>query len=384
MSSKLSKVLRISLEDYIAKKGIVASPLPKPADSSEPAYFKRPIGSEMEIDDDENDNETKDTSVKVERIYDVVQVPTKKNSNPECRNFNSNEKKNGIHMRSSQENQISKKLTGASPLMTVKSVFDRNTEQLIGSLNENANFRNVDARNRINQRLMNNQGQRQKNNNYYSHQNKNKWNNTYRNQYGKNPNMMASFNPSFQRFSQRSSVPMNKRQIIDLRQCIEPSSSLQSQGTTGPLISNGPWRPPTQFAQPQLVTFADMLTQIGQTADNQNREMFANIIRNVMHNQHQQEPSAAMVPMMTAKNVSQMNSTELMPIAAQTLLNHITTVQQNFGPKYDMKLQKEIHTLQNKSLLYRSNGVVSIDGPGIGGEQVKPVTTDISMNMRFS
>lgn len=193
----------------------------------------------------------------------------------------------------------------------------------------------------------------------------------------KNANRTSGFMPNVH------GAQMNKNQIRDLRPFITPPSSMLPPHATA---GSGLWRPLTPLNQPrQLVTFADMLSQIGQAADSQNRDTFADVIRNVMHNQQQQQPPAALVPMIPADNFTRMNPTELMPFAAQTMLNHITTVQQNFGPKYDMKLQKEIHSLQGKSMFYGSNGVVvSSDGTGVDNERIKPMTTDLSMNMRFS
>ncbi|EAT38460.1 AAEL009654-PB [Aedes aegypti] len=437
MSAKLTQAINISLDDYIAKKGIVSSLRTKSVQASEANYFKRPMRSE--IDEEECDDllifedrngmeveeaENEDDMPPLVRNVDVTESTTEQikkeaedcgenrpsnvsiqlDNDRECRTFVTEERKRGIKNMPSQqwrlrrENQVSKKPAGVPPLTSIKAVFDRNTDRLIASLGENAKFHNDDARDRINQRLHQNNGgggrQRNQNRNGKNfHQNRNQGfqnrnfrNNNNRNQYGKNPNMVPSFNPNVDRLEQRNCTQMDKSQIRDLRPFITPPSSLQAQASVGSMVpTGGAWNQPGQMGQPQLVTFADMLNQIGRAADNQNREMFADVIRNVMRNQQQQQqPPAAMVPMMTPDTVSLMNPTELMPYAAQTLLNHITTVQQNFGPKYDMKLQKEIHALQGKSLLYRANGVVSMDGPGVGNDRVKPTTTDLSMNMRFS
>ncbi|XP_062542591.1 myosin-G heavy chain-like [Armigeres subalbatus] len=426
MASKLTQALNISLDDYIAKKEIVSSLRTKSVAAPEANYFKRPMRSD--VDDDDNDDliyedrngmdieqlETvEDDMPPLVRVTDSKEkimektdelgekrptnVSIQVDNDHRCRKFVTEEMKRGIrHMPSQQwrlrrENQVSKKPTGVPPLVSVKAIFDRNTDRLIASLGENAKFQNDDARNRMNHRLQNNNGGRQWNNNrnrnknYYNrnqgHQNRNQWNNN-RNQYGKNPNMAPSFNPNVDRFEVRNGTQMDKNQITDLRSFITPPSTMQSQAAAGSLMPGGFYNTPNQMSQPQLVTFADMLNQIGRVADNQNREMFASAIRNAMCNQ--QPSSASMVPMMTPESVSRMNPVELMPFAAQTLLNHISTVQQNFGPKYDMKVQKEIHALQGKSLLYRANGVVSMDGSGIEDDKVKPVTTDLSMNMRFS
>lgn len=450
MSSKLAQALDISLDDYIAKKGIVSSLRTKSVEAPEANYFKRPMRSEVDDEDADdilifedrngmeveevNGGEDDDDMPPLVRTTNVANSTQQQNgkggtcddddgeprpanvsiqldSDRECRTFVTEEKKRGIrHMPSQQwrlqrENQVSKKPPGVPPLMSVKAVFDRNTEALIASLGENAKFQNDDARDRINQRLGNNNGRQwnnnrnrnnsqqnrnnnrqNRNNNQQGRQNRN---NNNRNQYGKNPNMVASFNPTSERLDQRNSTQMNKNQIRDLRPFITPPSSLQSHAMAGSMVPSGSgWNPPNQMGQSQLVTFADMLNQIGQAANHQHRETFGDVIRNMMHNQQQQQQMqspASMVPMMTQESAARMNPTELMPFAAQTLLNHISAVQENFGPKYDMKLQKEIHTLQGKSLLYRANGVVSMDGPGLGNaDRVKPTTTDLSMNMRFS
>lgn len=437
MSAKLEQVLNCSLDDYIAKKGIVSSLRTKSVEASGANYFKRPLRSED--DDEETDDFFEDRNgMEVEEtnggeadddLPPLVRVATesgskadqgdsngsgetrptnvsiKLDSDRECRTFVTEEHKRGIkHMPSQQwrlrrENQVAMKPIGVPPLTTVKAIFDRNTEQLIASLGEHAKFHSDDARDRINQRLQNNNGRQWNNNNRNRsggfqqnrnnfQQNRNHRNNNIRNQYGKNPNMVASFNPNVDRLEQRSSTQIDKNQIRDLRPFITPPSSLQSQSTGAMVPIAGVWdQPPsTQMGQQQMVTFAEMLSQISRAADNQNRDMFADVIRNVVRTQQQQQqqPSAAMVPMMIPDNVSRMNSAELMPFAAQTVLNHISTVQQNFGPKYDMKVQKEIHALQGKTMLYRANGVVSMDGAGVGNERVKPTTTDLSMNMRFS
>lgn len=426
MTSKLIQALNISLDDYIAKKEIVASLRTKSVAASEANYFKRPIRSDVDDDnedliyEDRNGMEVEQGEIVEDDMPPLVRVtdsnekvmekteelaekrPTnvsiQVDNDHRCRKFVTEEMKRGIrHMPSQQwrlrrENQVSKKPAGVPPLVSVKAIFDRNTDRLIASLGENAKFQNDDARNRMNHRLQKNNGGRQWNNNrnrnknYYNrnqgYQNRNQWNNNNRNQYGKNPNMAPSFNPNVDRFEVRNGTQMDKNRITDLRSFITPPSTMQSQAAAGSLMPSGLYNAPNQMSQPQLVTFADMLNQIGRVADNQNREMFASAIRNAMCNQ--QPSSASMVPVMTPDSVSRMNPGELMPFAAQTLLNHISTVQQNFGPKYDMKVQKEIHALQGKSLLYRANGVVSMDGSGIEDDKVKPVTTDLSMNMRFS
>lgn len=413
--SKLAQVLNCSLDDYIAEKGIVSSLRPKPNGSSGESVFKRPMRSEMDDDDNEDDlvfedrlgdvMDTEDPPLSIIREVrqndegEIEEINEKKPTNVsiqldserECRTFTTEEKKRGITRLPSQqwrlrrENQVSKKPAGIPPLMSsVKAVFDRNTERLIASMNENAKFQNAEAKDRATHQFhnnkrqwKNNRNQNQFRNNGFQH-NRNNQNFFNRN----NANRPQGFVPNV------SSSQMNKSQIRDLRPYISSSSMppmLQAQTTAG----SGLWRPLANLDQPrQLVTFADMLSQIGQAADTRNRDQFADVIRNVMNiqqHQQQQQPPAALVPMMTAENFTRMNPTELMPFAAQTMLNHISTVQQNFGPKYDMKVQKEIHSLQGKPMFYGPNGVViSSDGTGVDNERVKPVSTELSMNMRFS
>lgn len=415
---KLTQALNISLDDYIAKKGIVSSLRQKSTDASGESHFKRPLRSEM--DDEENGDDlmfedrlgnpmdSEDPPLRDLKVTQYAQVedaeieeigyekkPTNVsihlNSERECRTFTTEEKKRGIKQLPSQqwrlrrENQVSKKPAGVPPLISVKAVFDRNTDQLIASLGENAKFQNVDAKDRATQQLQNNKRQwnnnRQRNQNqnrnrYHGFQNRNNQNNN--NRYNANrPSGPSAFIPNV------SGAQMDRNQIRDLRPFISPPSSmLQPPATAG----SGLWRPHAPLEHPrQLTLFADMLNQIGQAADSQNRNAFASVIRNVMQQQQLPQQQQPLVPMMTAENFNRMNSTELMPFAAQTMLNHITTVQQNFGPKYDMKVQKEIHSLQGKPMFYGSNGVViSSDGTGVDNELVKPVTTDLSMNMRFS
>ncbi|XP_053682965.1 uncharacterized protein DDB_G0287625-like [Sabethes cyaneus] len=407
MSSKLQHVLNCSLDDYIAEKGIVASIRPQPNASASASSFKRQLRSEEEEDENEDDRffedrtgmdvtlspQTQESSPAVEMKEDATEdtnggdaeMTVQLDTDSEQRTFVTEEFKRGIkHMPSQQwrllrQNQVWNKPSGIPPL---KAIFDRNTEQLIASFGENAQFPNADARNRINQRLnnqrFNNNFNRNKNRNGHHNNNRKNWNNRNRNQYGKNPYMIPSFNPNVDKIENRGNAPTmangNDNQVRDLRTFITPPSSLLSVGGLGQ-----PQAIPS-LGQPQLVTFADMLNRIGQVSTVQERDTFTDVIRNVMRTQQQQQ-SAAMMPSVNPQNMSQ---NELMPFAAQTLLNHISTVQQNFGPKYDMKVQKEIHTLQGKTMFYRSSGVVSADGPGITNERVKPVTTDLSMNMRFS
>ncbi|XP_055533268.1 putative mediator of RNA polymerase II transcription subunit 24 [Wyeomyia smithii] len=410
MSSKLQQALDCSLEDYIAEKGIVSTLRPQQNGSTKPGYFKRPLRSETEEDENEDDRffedrngmdvtpstqskesltaiEAKEQSSEETNAADV-DMTLQLDTNTEQRTFVTEEFKRGIkHMPSQQwrllrQNQVWQKPSGVPPL---KAMFDRNTEQLIASFGENAQFRNADARNRINQKFNNQRNNRnfnQQNNRNNNGNNRRNWNNRNRNQYGKSPYMVPSFNPNVEKMEHRSNTQIvnnngNGNQVQDLRTFITPPSSLQS------FAGQGLNRPGPSFGQPQLVTFADMLNRIGQASTMQDRDTFTDVIRNVMRTQQQQQASA-MMPAMNPESFSRMSSNELMPFAAQTLLNHISTVQENFGPKYDMKVQKEIHTLQGKTMFYRSSGVVSADGPGINGEHIKPVTTDLSMNMRFS
>ncbi|XP_058461736.1 probable serine/threonine-protein kinase DDB_G0267686 [Malaya genurostris] len=402
MSSKLKQALDISLEDYIAEKGIVSSIRPMPSTSTKVGYFKRQLRSENEDDENEDDLFVEDRNgtlpiVSQESIgsdsaeQQSVDVEMKIQQDSGCsegvRTFITEEHKRGIKYIPSQQwrlqrqNQVSKKPSGVPPLMTLKTVFDQNTEQLIASLGENAKFSNSDARSRINQKFSHSWNKNFTHNNNNNFNNRRFRNNRNRNQYGKNPNMAPSFNPSIHKIEQRANTQLNNNHVKDLRAFITPPSSFLSQAPVTPGIACT-WNNPNAFGQPQLVTFADMLNRIGQASTVQDRDTFTDVIRNVMRTQYQQQ--SAMIPTMNPENFSQMTSNELMPFAAQTLLNHISTVHQNFGPKYDMKVQKEIHNLQGKTLFYRSSGVVSADGPGIANEKVTPVTTDLSMNMRFS
>lgn len=414
--AKLEQALNISLDDYIAKKGIVSTLRPKASQSpSSPgeSHFKRPLRSDMEEDDDNADDliledrqgdptlmDTEDPPLPIVREIsnageEIEEIDTEKkptnvsiqlDSERECRTFTTEEHKRGIKQMPSQqwrlrrENQVSKKPAGVPPLISVKSIFDRNTDELIASMNEHTRFQDADAQNRATQQLRNNRRHWNNSNNNRGqyNQNRNRFNNGFQNRnnynnHRRNGNRHSGFMPNV------SGSQMDKSQIKDLRPFISHSSMMHPQSTAG----SGLWRPMDQ--PQQLVTFADMLSQIGQAADSRNRDAFADVIRNVMQTQQQQQSPAALVPMITPENFTRMNSMELMPFAAQTMLNHITTVQQNFGPKYDMKLQKEIHSLQGKPMFYGSNGiVVSSDGSGVGDERVTPVSTDLSMNMRFS
>lgn len=213
------------VEDYIAEKGIVSSLRSKSVQASEANYFKRPMRSEMdeeecddliyedrkgmeveEIDDDMpplvragDRSNSSETSIKTEVDESGETRPTnvsiQLDNDRECRTFVTEERKRGIkHMPSQQwrlrrENQVWKKPAGVPPLTSIKAVFDRNTDQLIASLGESAKFHNDDARDRINQRLHQNNG-RQRNNgnrngnqNFHQNRNQGHQNRNFRNKY---------------------------------------------------------------------------------------------------------------------------------------------------------------------------------------------------------
>ncbi|XP_013105074.2 probable serine/threonine-protein kinase clkA [Stomoxys calcitrans] len=78
---------------------------------------------------------------------------------------------------------------------------------------------------------------------------------------------------------------------------------------------------------------------------------------------------------------------DTMPIFAARLLDLLGRNVQppTHKPVYDMKLQKDIHEIQNKPLVYKCPGgdVVSSDGAGVDC-QIIPRTSGISMNCRFA
>ncbi|XP_055638726.1 putative mediator of RNA polymerase II transcription subunit 15 [Toxorhynchites rutilus septentrionalis] len=364
MSSKLQQALNLSLDEYIAKKNIVANVCSEPENTSR---FKRQLRSDQDDNDDDDDtlsvNIQNEMDVEVmgdtppplirhksplEMIEDVKVVPNFPGR------FITEEQKRGLRIPSQQWRLQRDNQTGG-----------RSDRFPFTNANNNNGFRINHINNRFNQRKWNNR-------------------NNFRNQYGKNPKMVGSFNPRSRWNNVRNNIQTNG----DLRSLITTSSSGQIHGSSFDIMSGNGMQ---TFRQPQLVTFADMLSRIGQASSSQDRDSFSAVIGNIMRNQQQQQqqqqqqPQQGMItPILNQQNIGQMSSNELMPFAAQTLLNHITTVQQNFGPKYDMKVQKQIHTLQGKSMMYSSLGVVSTDGPGIDSERIVPKTTDLSMNMRFS
>ncbi|XP_005182440.1 putative uncharacterized protein DDB_G0286901 [Musca domestica] len=78
---------------------------------------------------------------------------------------------------------------------------------------------------------------------------------------------------------------------------------------------------------------------------------------------------------------------DMMPVFASRLLDLIKNNVQPavHKPIYDMKIQKDIHELQKKPLIYKCPGgdVVSSDGAGVNC-QITPNTSGISMNCRFA
>lgn len=393
MASKLF----LSLDDYIAEKGIETgerstAPAAVVPEANEGAFFKRQLRSEEDDEEDEDlllmedpeglpideaDDEDEMLGDKPPSLIPATKVNGEEpegtagdeNNEPEQggeegaeRTFITVEQKRGIrHMPSQQwrlrrDNQTFKKPAGLQPLMSVKAEFDRNTDNLIASLGENAKFHNDESRSRIQDRLgrlgRQNYNNGRNNGDHFRNKNRN------RNQFNGKPSV-ASFNPSRDRFQQqpnRGAAPFN-----DLRPLLSTPNPLGGQ----------------------VAAFANALAQFGQQPGRaQDREKFSSAVQNAFLNhqlaqQGQQQgllgPAPGSCP------------TAMAPFAAaNVLLTHMSTVQQNFGPKYDMKIQKEIHELQGKKMLYGTSGVVSTDGPGIEDERIRPVTTDLSMNMRFS
>ncbi|XP_073846539.1 uncharacterized protein [Musca autumnalis] len=80
-------------------------------------------------------------------------------------------------------------------------------------------------------------------------------------------------------------------------------------------------------------------------------------------------------------------ASDMMPVFASRLLELIQNNTQTpvHKPIYDMKIQKDIHELQKKPLVYKCPGgdVVSSDGAGVNC-QITPNTSGISMNCRFA
>ncbi|KAM7345802.1 uncharacterized protein ACRADG_011941 [Cochliomyia hominivorax] len=81
-------------------------------------------------------------------------------------------------------------------------------------------------------------------------------------------------------------------------------------------------------------------------------------------------------------------SGEMMPVFASRLMDFIQSGLQNptvHKPVYDMKIQKDIHEIQKKPLLYKCPGgeVVSSDGAGVNCKII-PRTSGVSLNCRFA
>lgn len=403
MTSRLQQALNVSLDEYIAEKGIVSTLRPNSKGSKESAEnFKRQFRSEQ--DEEEEDILIVDDRSSLDADMDIndekpASLSMQVDTNCAVRAFVTEEQKQGIknmpsqQWRLSRQNQVHHKPKGIPPLMAVKKLFDENTERLIASLGEHAKFKDPDAKMQLNGR-QNNQGNRNFNRrNRINNRNRNQFNGNmnrpFNNQNNFNHNRNnyhnQQHNNQHDRFKpQNNRIQQNNNRIQDLRSMIGAPQPWNLPQQTS-LVSGT-----NHFNAPQLVTFADMLNRIGQASTTQERETFADVFRNIMRNQQQQvqqqqppQQTGAMVQGLNPEKFAQMNTSELMPYAANTLYNHITTVCQNFGPKYDMRVQKEIHALQGKQMLYRSQGVVTMDGEGVGNERIKPATTDLSMNMRF-
>ncbi|XP_054740351.1 putative uncharacterized protein DDB_G0286901 [Anastrepha obliqua] len=78
---------------------------------------------------------------------------------------------------------------------------------------------------------------------------------------------------------------------------------------------------------------------------------------------------------------------DTMAMLAGKLLDLFQSSQQQtiHKPIYDMQIQKEIHELQGKSLLYKcpSGEVVSSDGTGIDNCKITPSSSGVTLNYRF-
>lgn len=70
----------------------------------------------------------------------------------------------------------------------------------------------------------------------------------------------------------------------------------------------------------------------------------------------------------------------------KAITEYVEVINKNFGPKYDMSIQKEIATMQKKPFLYAcgSTKVITQDGSGIDGPKMKTLGTKSSINCRFS
>ncbi|XP_055381719.1 putative uncharacterized protein DDB_G0282499 [Condylostylus longicornis] len=98
------------------------------------------------------------------------------------------------------------------------------------------------------------------------------------------------------------------------------------------------------------------------------------------------DPSPAELFLKNGLNVlNNLSGNNGIPQIASKLLEIIGTSSKP-EPKYDMKIQKEIHALQNKPMIYRcpDGEVISSDGPGIRDVPVKPSSTGITLNQRFA
>ncbi|XP_055919729.1 putative uncharacterized protein DDB_G0289263 [Eupeodes corollae] len=78
---------------------------------------------------------------------------------------------------------------------------------------------------------------------------------------------------------------------------------------------------------------------------------------------------------------------DMMPALAGRLLDFLNGTNPTIHkPIYDMKIQKEIHEIQKKPLLYKCPGgeVVSSDGAGVPDCKIQPKVSGISLNNRFA
>lgn len=78
---------------------------------------------------------------------------------------------------------------------------------------------------------------------------------------------------------------------------------------------------------------------------------------------------------------------DTLPALAGRLLDFLNDAKPTMHkPIYDMKIQKEIHEIQKKPLLYKCPGgeVVSSDGSGIPDCRIQPKASGISLNNRFA
>lgn len=382
MASKLQQALGLSLDDYIAEKGIETEERPKanavPETNGGAAFFKRQLRSDQDEEDDEDllDVLEEDADLAMMDEDEILGdtppplIPTgskvgeksqdtargNENAEPEHANdagegkgvertFITVEQQRGIrHMQSQQwrlrRDPDFKKPTGLQPLMSVKAEFDRNTDNFIASLGENAKFHNDESRIRIQDRL--GKMGRQNHNNGGRNNGDRHRHNRNRPQFNGKPSV-ASFNPSRDRFQQQQQQQPN-------------------------------WGAPTNDLRPLLS--APNPQPIGP---------FGGQISSAVENAFRNHPLAQQGGQLQRPGLLGLAPPNCPPMAANMLLNHMATVQENFGCKYNMQIQKEIHELQGKKMLYGTSGVVSTDGPGIeGGEKIRPVATDISMNMRFS